>query len=350
MFGTERKKKMAKREQLDLLKRGVKEWNQWRDTNPYTRPDLSDADLRAARLSGAYLSRVDLRAARLSGARLNNANLRRSHLREANLSGADLREANLSEVDLSGADLSGACLREACLREGNLSGADLGEANLSGADLREANLSGTSLSGTVLGGIDLREVSGLETIHHQSPSYICIDTIYRSEGQIPEAFLRGAGVPESFIEYLHSLVIKPIDYYACFISYSRKDEAFVHRLSVDLSQQKVHCWFVPEQMMVNHRSEAPIHFADKLLLVLSEHSIGRPWVQQEVEAACKKEQQCGRQILVPLALDDTIQHTVQTWALTLRRWKQISDFTRWKRDDDYQRAFERLLRNLKAEA
>jgi hypothetical protein len=354
MLGTERNKNMAKREQLDLLKRGVKEWNQWRDTNPYTRPDLSDADLRAARLSGAYLYQVNLNGARLSGARLSNADLRRCHLREANLSGADLKEANLGGADLSGADLSGASLREANLREADLSRTDLREANLSRADLRKTNLSGTNLSGTVFGGIDLREACGLETVHHRSPSSIPIETIYRSAGQIPEAFLRGTGVPETFIEYLHSLVIKPIDYFACFIRYSRQDEAFAHRLFADLCQKRVRCWLAPDQMKMGdklgHCSDEAIHFADKLLLVLSEHSIRSPWVHQEVEVVLEKEQQRGRQILVPLVLDDAIYHTVQTWAVTLRRRKQINNFIKWEQDDDYQRAFERLLRDLKEEA
>jgi uncharacterized protein YjbI with pentapeptide repeats len=156
---------MAQQEQIDLLKRGVAEWNQWRDTNPYIRPDLSNADLRAVRLSGAYLDHVDFRTARLNGAHLSHTDLRAARLSRANLRGADLMNANLR-------------------------GAVLAEANLTEAFLRAADLSGASLSGTVLGGIDLREVSGLETIHHQSPSYLSMETIYRAFGQIPEDFLR----------------------------------------------------------------------------------------------------------------------------------------------------------------
>jgi len=228
------------------------------------------------------------------------------------------------------------------------------EANLTEAYLREANLSGTSLSGTVLGGIDLREVSGLETVQHRRPSYISIDTIYRSEGQIPEDFLRGAGVPDTFIEYMRSLVLKPLDAYTCSISYSSKDEAFATLLSADLHHEKVRCWLAPEQMKsgnkVRHGIDEPIRFSDKLLLVLSEHSIASPWVQNEVEAAFEKEEQRGGQVLFPLALDDTIKHTAQAWAAPIRRRKDIGDFTRWKQHDDYQRAFERLLRDLKTGA
>jgi len=47
----------------------------------------------------------------------------------------------------------------------------------------------------------LSAVKGLETVTHRGPSTIGPDTIYRSQGKIPEAFLRGAGVPDDFISY-----------------------------------------------------------------------------------------------------------------------------------------------------
>lgn len=47
------------------------------------------------------------------------------------------------------------------------------------------------------------------------------------EERIPEVFLTGAGLPNSFIAYIHSPAPGSIDYYSCFISYSGKDEAFV---------------------------------------------------------------------------------------------------------------------------
>ena len=53
------------------------------------------------------------------------------------------------------------------------------------------------------------------------PSSIGIDSIYRSKGKIPEMVLRGAGVPEDFIIYMRSLAADPIEFYSCFISYSR---------------------------------------------------------------------------------------------------------------------------------
>lgn len=345
---------MAKQEQLALLKRGATEWNEWREKNPYLRPDLSDADLRGARLSGFHLYRADLSRANLSGASLRGANLSGANLSRAHLSRVDLSGALLRGADLSFANLGRADLRGADLCKANLSQADLMEATLTAAYLCEANFSGTNLSGTVLGGIDLREVRGLETVHHRRPSYISVDTIYRSEGQISEGFLRGAGVPDTFIEYMRSLVIKPIDYATCCISYSSKDEAFAQRLSADLQHERLSCWFAPEQMKSadkrRQRMDEPIRYYDKLLLVLSAHSIASPWVQHEVEAALEKEEQRGGQVLFPIALDDTVQHAAQAWAATIRRRKQIGDFSRWENDKAYQQALERLLRDVKVEA
>lgn len=73
---------------------------------------------------------------------------------------------------------------------------------------------------------DLSEAIDLETVIHFGPS-IGIDTLYKSQGKIPEIFLRRAGVPETLIEYLPSLITgKATQYYSFFISYSTKDEAF----------------------------------------------------------------------------------------------------------------------------
>ena len=97
--------------------------------------------------------------------------------------------------------------------------ADLGAANLSRADLSAANLSAANLSGarlwrTNFTDIDLQNVKGLEEVHHSGPSRIGIDTLYASGGDIPEAFLRGCGVPGGMIAYAKSLVSSPIEFYS----------------------------------------------------------------------------------------------------------------------------------------
>jgi hypothetical protein len=42
--------------------------------------------------------------------------------------------------------------------------------------------------------------------------------------------------------------------------------------------------------------------------------------------------------------------TTRAWAADIRRMRHITDFTGWKDHDAYQKAFARLLHDLKAEA
>ncbi len=241
---------MANEEQLAILKQGAEVWNQWREENAGTIPDLTNADLNWAELNGAKLSGATLCGAKLNGAeliqakltdadlsnvdltgadlsqaelnraKLNKANLSRAKLSgakllKADLSGADLSEANigdayLEEADLTMADVSGANLSWSNLYNGKLSdvilsradlrGADLSRADLSRAALGEADLSGTFLGSTLFANVDLSRVIGLESVVHLGPSTIGIDTLYRSQGKIPDIFLRGAGVPDEFID------------------------------------------------------------------------------------------------------------------------------------------------------
>ena len=90
-----------------------------------------------------------------------------------------------------------------------------------------------------------------------------------------------------------------------------------------------------------------IHQQKKLLLILSEHSIDSAWVEDEVEAALERERTEHREMLFPIRLDDAVIRTHQAWAARLRRQVNIGDFSNWTDPQAYQRAFERLLRDLK---
>jgi hypothetical protein len=187
---------------------------------------------------------------------------------------------------------------------------------------------------------------------HQGPSIIGIDTIYRSGGNIPEVFLRGAGVSEDFITFMKSLVGKPIEFYSCFISYSSKDQEFAERLHSDLRSKNVRCWFAPEDLKIGDRLrpafDEAIRVHDKLMVLLSKNSVSSPWVEKEVETAFEKERREKRTVLFPIRLDDAVMETDEAWAADIRRGRHIGDFRDWKNHDSYKKAFERLLRDLKA--
>jgi hypothetical protein len=98
---------MANKEHLEILKQGVKVWNQWRKDNPDIMPNLIGANLSGYDLSRYDLSRADLyyailRDANLSSVDLSYADLTSADLRDANLIGTYLRRADLSYADLWG--------------------------------------------------------------------------------------------------------------------------------------------------------------------------------------------------------------------------------------------------------
>src|SRR5215472_5045617 len=327
---------MANPEHLQILKQGVAVWNAWREQNKDIRPNLSQANLFEADLSLANLIQTTLSRADLTCATLSRADLSLANLREANLSKADLGRGNLSE---------------AYLREANLSRADLRRGNLSRADLREADLSEVKLAETVFGDTDLTAVRGLETCQHYAPSPLDHRTLAKS-GPLPLAFLRGCGLPDALIDYLPSLLNEPFQFYSCFISYASKDHAFAERLYADLQNKGVRCWFAPEDLKIGDRLrprvDETIRLYDKLLLVLSKTSVASQWVEQEVETALARERQQGTTILFPVRIDDTVMTLETGWPALIRNTRNIGDFRRWKTHDVYQKAFDRLLRDLKA--
>jgi hypothetical protein len=79
---------MATQQHLDILKQGVEIWNQWRQEQFDAFFDLSQTDLRRARLTIADLSHADLSGIKLSGVNLSYVNL----------SGANLSSAGLSQA------------------------------------------------------------------------------------------------------------------------------------------------------------------------------------------------------------------------------------------------------------
>ena len=351
---------MANPEQLEILKKGVVAWNIWRQTNRDVRPDLRDVDLSRENLGKADLRGAEMQFAKLRWANLNkvildDANLTKADLAEVDLRGALLRNANLTGVNLGGAKLSSADLTGA-----DLTGAVLIAANLSRAQLQGSDFTKAEIGWTVFADSDLRDVKGLENVFHVGPSYIGIEAIYKSAGKISETFLRGAGVPETFLIYMGALVGTVVEFYSCFISYSTKDQEFAERLYADLQAHNVRCWFAPHDIQggrkIRDQIDEAIRLHDKLLLILSSESTKSFWVETEIAKARKREHRDERRVLFPVRLVDF--ETLKSWecfdadtgkdfAREIREYF-IPDFSDWKNHDSYQTAFQRLLKDLKA--
>jgi hypothetical protein len=189
-------------------------------------------------------------------------------------------------------------------------------------------------------------------VRHIGPSDVGINTVYLSAGKIPEMFLREAGIPDNFIEYMRSLAGATLEFYSCFISYSSKDQEFAMRLHADLQSKSVRCWFAPEDLKIGDKLrpsfDEAIRVHDKLMVILTENSVKSTWVEKEVETAFDKECQQNRTVLFPIRLDEAVMEAQQAWAADIRRTRHIGDFRQWKSHDAYKKSFERLLRDLRS--
>jgi TIR domain/Pentapeptide repeats (8 copies) len=332
-------------DQLDILKRGVEEWNTWRKGHPLQRIDTWRG------LFGANLPDANLVEANLSGA----------YLVEANLTGADLSKATLSSTNLTWAQLSGANITKANLTGATLRNANLRNANFVGVRLIGADLTNVWMHETMFIDTDMTRAKGLESCIHSGPSTLDHRTLAKS-GQLPLSFLRGVGLPDLLIDLVPALRGDPLQFYKCFISYSTKDQAFADRLHADLQAKGVRCWFAPEDVKAGEKLHEQIDDAirvfDKLLLVLSEASIASPWVEREIRRARRREVREGRRMLFPLRLvsysalrdwECFDADTAKDLATEIREYF-IPDFSTWDRDHTaYQKALERLLRDLRTE-
>jgi hypothetical protein len=213
-----------------------------------------------------------------------------------------------------------------------------------------------------LGNVDLSSSKGLETVTHHGPSTIGIDTIYRSGGNIPEKFLRGAGVPEPFIVNMKSLVaaMSPVEFYSCFISYSHADKVFARKLHDSLQARGIRCWLDEHQLLpgddIYHEVDRGIRLWDKMLLCCSQNSLKSWWVDNEIGTAFEKEQQLMKdrgakvQVLVPLNLDGYLfsDKWKSGYQAQVRR-RLAADFTDSMDTLKFEAQVERLIKALRAD-
>jgi hypothetical protein len=126
---------MADSKHVEILRRGPRAWNVWRQDNPSHIPNLDDA---ALSLSERQLGPINGGPINLRSASMQRAFFRSANLSTGDLEAADLSGANLAYARLDGANLKGANLRGAVLDYVDFNGAVLMGANFNGASLQHA--------------------------------------------------------------------------------------------------------------------------------------------------------------------------------------------------------------------
>ncbi len=126
-----------------------------------------------------------------------------------------------------------------------------------------------------------------------------------------------------------------------------------------MQQERLRVWYAPEDMKGGRKScrqiDEAIRVHDKLLLVLSKHSMESEWVKSEIRWARKAEQQDGRQRLFPVRLAS--MKAIKEWecfdsdsgkdlAVEVREY-HIPDFSNWKEHDAFEASFKKLLNDLR---
>jgi len=135
-----------------------------------------------------------------------------------------------------------------------------------------------------------------------------------------------------------------------FISYSHEDNKFIDKIGNNLTDKGIRYWRDIHDMK-SGRMEKQIDRAIRqnptFLLVLSERSLSSDWVEHEVRTARALEKEMGRDVLCPVALDDSWKDS---------RWPKrvmeqimeynILDFSEWKNDSKFEGMFRKLIDGL----
>jgi hypothetical protein len=138
-----KKRQKIRKDHLERLKKGVSEWNEWREKHPEIRPILYDCDLTTHNFTFS-LERVDFANTELVNSNLSYQNLVKANFHEANLKKANLQHALLTKANLCRTNLYKTNLKEAKLAKANLQGAQLANTNLEGAELNWCKVFGAS--------------------------------------------------------------------------------------------------------------------------------------------------------------------------------------------------------------
>ncbi len=344
---------------------------------------LRRADLSDCRLNPIHFYRADLREAKFVSSLLNGANLRGADCRQADFSNADMDRVILSDANLSGANLQGANLSRANLDRADLTGADLTGATLNGTALTRTNLTdaifresdfyeavfnSTPMTGadfaasimgyTVFQNCNMNGAVGLDSVRHDAPSTLGVDSLFRSGGAIPEVFLTGVGSPEYLAAFQQSIGGAQALSNDYFIACAAADVAFATRLQDDLRANGARCWIFPENArgsaLVDRRStseeeeiERWIRHYDKLIVVCSAAAIASETIRNDIIAAREAQDSRDRWVMFLVTGDGFLNSPRDRYARELGSTFRVFDLPGQASDtEEYRQAVAELAAAL----
>jgi TIR domain len=150
---------------------------------------------------------------------------------------------------------------------------------------------------------------------------------------------------------------QPRNFYSVFISHSHKNKEVARRLNNALDERGVRCWRDEHQILpgddIYEEVSKGIGQWDKVLLCCSEASLTSWWVNSEIDAAFRKEQELmkkrGKKILtlIPLDLDGYLFNTWESGKAREVKSRLAADFCGWEDDGaKFEEALDKVIKAL----
>jgi len=352
---------MALPDAVRAAKLGTHAFEKWQELSEIERVDLSGADLRGVDLRWVNFAGANLEGVKFDGAALTGAYFGPATFRQT----APFVERSDIPVRLNGASFSKSILlastfNYALVDGATFDGAYLGLANFRQTSFNRVSIKAAQLLNTSFLGCDLGGVVGLDELQHLGPSHIDMGTLAASRN-ITSRFLRQIGLaPEMADRLLSALPVSPEALrHSCFLSHSTSDKAFCDLLYASLVDEQMQVWYAPEEMrggeLISKQLMSAVHQYDKLLIVLSEHSLKSNWVGNELRWALKREARTDSQVLFPVSLVpfsrlrewDLIDPDTGIDIAARIRSYYIPDFSDWASKGKFDASLARLLKALR---
>ena len=293
---------------------------------------------------------------------------------ESNLDGIQIDDSKIDQSQIINSSFKKAKINVTRIRttlffETSFYASNLAYNSFISTEFEKSNFLEAEFGGSVFSAVEFKGNFNMEKAFHYYPSYIDFMTLNLSR-DLPNEFMIGCGLNDWEIEFsrlygkkldnhsINDILYKLYDQRAhkaiqispIFISYSHKDAVFVQALEKKLTSLGIRCWRDVHSTTAG-RLESQIDKAIRhnptVLLILSKDSVNSDWVQHEAREARKLEKELNKDILCPIALDESWKKS--NWPKRLHEQileYNILDFSHWKDETKFSRKFSRLIDGL----